>query len=671
VISRWTKVRMALFGVVLVGLGAGVLRKAVQVQVQEAELLKEWADRQNIKDIRVPPRRGRIRDRNGDELATSVEVDSVSCNPRQLRHVPDGARRLARALGMKQADVEAIVEQDKVFAWVRRRITAEQATAVRALNLAGLNLTKEPKRVYPKGALAATVIGHASIDGEGIEGVERAYDRYLHGTSVQATGLRDSYGRELLTSGIIDTSAAAGADLVLTLDKWLTFVTEKALAEAVEKHHAKDGVALIMDPQTGELLALANLPSYDPASPGEGLKLGARNRAITDPYEPGSTLKSFTFATALETGKITPNTLIDCQGGVMKIGKHTIHDDRHDHFGTIPASEAFKHSSNIGTVKVARRLGSKEALYDMLVRFGFGRPTGIGLQGEVRGTLGNVQHWGEIEFATHAYGHGVTVTPLQIVTAYAAIASGGVYHAPRIVSRIVRPDGHDEALPPQPPPLRLISEQTARTMLKLMEGVVEGGTGKLAALDGYPVGGKTGTAAKVVGGHYDYNKNFASFVGVVPSDRPRLVIAVMIDEPQPIHYGGQVAAPVFKVIAEQALRYLGVPPTLPIVAKGKDRKVEIADVAEGPGTDVPVGVEDIAETADETTAQAHGAEEARPETVVVPSFAGLTMAEAIRVARRAGVEIVPEGSGVAFTQTPAPGPLPRGTACRVSFRPGG
>lgn len=665
---------MAIFALLLVGLATGVVRKAVQVQVQEADMLREWADRQNIKDIRLPPRRGRVRDRNGDELASTVDVDSVSCNPRQLRNVPDGARKLARALAMKTADVQAILERDGYFAWVKRRVAPEQAAAVKALKLPGVALTKEPKRVYPKGTLAATVIGHANVDGDGIEGVERAFDRYLHGTSVQVTGLRDSYGRELLTSGIIDSTAASGADLVLTLDKVLTVITEEALAEAVAKHHAKDGVALVMDPHTGEILALANVPTYDPNAPGNVVALGARNRAITDPYEPGSTLKTFTFAAALEAGKITPNTLIDCQGGVMKIGKHTIHDDRHDHFGTIPASEVFKHSSNIGTVKVARRLPSKETLYDLLLRFGFNKPTGVGLTGEVRGMLGNVQRWGEIEFATHAYGHGVMVTPLQIVTAYAAIAAGGVYHPPRIVSRIVRPDGREEPLPPPPRATeRLVSEQTARTMLKLMEGVVEGGTAKLAALDGYPVAGKTGTAAKVVNGHYDYEKNFASFVGVVPSDRPRLVIGVMIDEPQPIHYGGQVAAPVFKAIAEQALRYLAVPPSLPIVAKtgakdqGKDRKVDVADVAEGPGTDLPVAQ---AEDEDAPATEA-AAGEGGGDVVTVPSFTGMTIGEAIRAARRVGVELVPDGTGLAFAQTPGPGPLPRGTACRVSFRPGG
>jgi cell division protein FtsI (penicillin-binding protein 3) len=666
-IARWTRLRILICGALMLAVGALVVRRALQLQVHESARLKEWAERNYLRDIELAPRRGRILDRHGDELASTVDFDSVYCNPRQLAAVPDAAPRLAEALAMDVHEVGRVMAQPRHFAWLRRMTTPAQSAAALALGLPGVGVRKEPGRVYPKAGLAATLLGYTNIDGRGVEGLELGFDQVLRGSGVQVPSVRDSYGRELLIQGLVDTSAAAGQDLVLALDKYLTYVTESALAEGVRKHHAKAGVAVVMDPRTGEVLALANVPTYDPNDPRDATAREARDRAVTDQFEPGSVMKTFTFAAALDAGQLKPGDLYDCQMGGMAIGRFFIHDDHK--MGLVTATDVFKHSSDVGTIKIARKIG-KNALYDALVRFGFGRRPGSGLPGESGGTLHPVRRWGEIELATHAFGHGLTVTPLQLVTAYAAVASGGVYRPPRVALHIVQPDGRQE---PAPAPAgaraeeRVMSEAAARTLLTIMQRVTDkDATGQLAAIDGYPVAGKTGTALKVVNGRYDYQKYVGSFVGIVPANDPRLVIGVMVDEPQPIHYGGQVAAPVFKEIAEAGLRYLGVPPSTPLAAR---REVPSAattedELREGAGSDLPPTV-----VIEEGEADAPDGEAG--EVVTVPSFIGMSMAEAIRAARKAGVELVPEGSGVAVAQVPAAGGHPRGSMCRVSFRPGG
>jgi cell division protein FtsI (penicillin-binding protein 3) len=676
-IGRWTRVRIAICGITLGILGLRVVKQAVQLQVREAPQLKELAEKNYLREIELAPRRGRILDRKGDELASSVDRDSIFCNPRQLAQVPGAAYQLAGALNQDPREVQRIIAQPKYFAWLQRRATPEQAEAVQALKLPGVAISKEPGRVYTTSS-AGTVLGYTTIDGRGVEGLEVAYEKVLRGNGVRVAGIRDSYGRQLLVEGTIDAGTAAGEDLVLSLDRYLTFVTERALATAVQKNNAKAGVAVMMDPATGEILAMASVPTYDPNDPRDAVARQARNRAITDEFEPGSTMKTFTFAAAFNAGRLNPEDKIDCQMGKMSVGKHTVHDAHPK--GIISAADVFKHSSNIGSIKIARRIG-KDALYETLVGFGFGKPTAVGLAGERRGILRPVSRWGDIEFATHAFGHGLTATPLQLVTAFATVANGGVYHPPRLVLRTIHPDGHSE---PVPLPAgarvgeRVISEKAARSLVQMMEGVMEkGSTGQAAAIDGYPVAGKTGTAEKVINGRYDKSKVVANFVGIVPSDRPRFVIGVMIDEPQPAHYGGLVAGPAFKEIAEEALRYLGVPPSVPIVAKkdkaGHDKTPPVAEpepdtyeVLEGPGADVPLGEGD---SGDEALAQ--DGEGEKSELVALPAFAGMSIGEAIRAARRAGVELEVEGSGIAVAQMPAAGARPRGSVCRVSFRPGG
>ncbi len=696
-IGFWTRFRIVLCGLAFAALAVLIGRRAYDLQVRQGDKLRSWAEDNYLKEIELAPQRGRIFDRNGKELASTAQFDSVFCNPRQLAGIPDAPRRLAKALSMDARELKKTLTSRRAFAWIRRKVTPQEAAAVKALGLPGVVIKKEPGRFYPFNELASTVVGHAGIDGKGLEGVELAFEKYLHGAGSQVLGIRDALGRDLLMDGLADQSAAAGKDVVLSVDKFLTYTTEQALLAAVHKHNAKGAVSVMMDPRTGEVLAMASVPSYNPNEPGDAVGRGAtKNRAITDQFEPGSIMKAFTFAAAFDAGTLHLTDWFDCMWGRMPIGKVTIRDSHP--LGTLIAADVFKHSSNIGTTKIARRLG-REKLYDALTRFGFGHKTGIGLGGELNGILHPVAKWGEVAFANISFGQGLTVTPLQIAAGYAAIAAGGVYHPPRLGLRVIHQDGHSEALPLPPaarPEQRVISESVAHTMLDIMKGVTEkGGTATRAAIDGYPVAGKTGTGQKAVNGHYNDAYWLSSFVGVVPADNPRLVIVVMVDEPKPDHLGGLVAAPVFKEIAEAALGYLGVPPSEAMASKKKDKGLaadaKVAalpadrESAEGLGSDVALAQAQAAADADGQDVpiidgeDVDGAEgvaatdrsDAPSDLVNVPSFKGLSIGQVIGVARRLGLEVAPEGSGLAVAQAPGPGSLPRGSICRVTFRPGG
>jgi len=504
-------------------------------------------------------------------------------------------------------------------------------------------------------------------------------------------------------------ASVAGADVVLTIDRYLQYITEKAIGEAQALHHAKAVMAVMLDPRNGDVLAMASVPGYNPNDPGAAAEAGARNRVITDAFEPGSTMKTFTIAAALDAGAVRPDDFIDCQLGRMQVGKFTVHDT-HPH-GVITVSEVFKVSSNIGASKIARRLG-RDKLAGALDRFGFGRATGLELPGERTGILRPVEKWGDIGLANVSFGQGLTATPLQIAAGVAAIAGGGEYHPPRVVSRIVHPDGTGEPLQERPA-RRVMSEKAARQMVGIMRGVTDvGGTARMASVEGYPVAGKTGTAHKVAHGHYDPTRWVSSFVGFLPAQDPRITLLVMFDEPQGDggHLGGSVAGPVFKEIAEQAMRYLHVPP-LPslladseraaakasaalasksgasssragmvsggIGAAGAAVTLAASDADDSPGSDEaaldedgrPLDDEEAELEGQESDAMASGDDQ---PLVVVPNFKGLTIGAALRVAAKSGIELAFDEAaglptGVARGQSPPPGPAPRGLACRVVF----
>lgn len=683
--TRWGKVRIIICGVAFAGFATWVARRAADLQVNKAEWLSDLAEDNYLREVQVPPRRGRILDRNGKELATTIEVDSVYCNPRVLAGVPDAARKLAKALKLDVREVRHKLASRKYFVWLKRLAEADESAAVAALHLPGVSTRKEPRRYYPLRTLASTVIGHAGRDGRGLEGVELAFDDQLRGEATVVQGIKDALGRDLFIDGLADTSAGTGKDVVLTLDSYLQLTAESVLQATVDKFSAVSASAVMMDPRTGEVLAMASVPLYNPNDPKKGIEAGARNRAITDTYEPGSTQKTFTFAAALDAGRLRPTDLFDCQMGRMQVGKYTIRDTHG--LGTISAAEVFQHSSNIGTTKIARRVG-REGLADALARFNLGRKTGIELRGEQGGIVRPIARWGEIGFSNVAFGQGLTVTPLQMTAGYAAVASGGVYHPPHIGLRIVGPGDKVEAVAGSAArkDRRIMSARAARTLIEIMRKVTEEkGTAKAAAIPGYPVAGKTGTAQKVVGGRYSPNKYIASFIGFVPANDPRLVISVIVDEPKPLHLGGQVAAPAFREIAEAALRYLSIPASEPIVAKepapGEIKAPVVAPEGEGPGSDAVLGEDEgdavISASGDgdgmdgEQAALRAQADLAERGLVPVPDFSGMSVGEAVRAARAAGIEMVPDGSGIAFAQSPPLRAVPRGASVRVAFRPSG
>ncbi len=671
-VSKWTRARIVICGLLFAVMALWVARQAWSLQVVQSERLKEFADQNYLKSIQIPPSRGRILDRTGKELAATAHVDSVFANPRVLAHVkPDPAPALAKALQMDLREVRRKLHSKRYFAWMKRRVTPDVSAAVRALALPGVNFRPEPRRFYPLRTVAATVVGQSGSDGKGLEGIELQYDAVLRGRAATLLGVKDALGRELLVDGAVDSSDVAGHDVVLSLDAYLTLVTETALNKAVQEHNAKAAMAVMIDVPTGQVLSMVSLPTLDPNNPAGAAERGARNRVITDAFEPGSTMKTFTFAAALDAGKLRPDEMFDCEMGRMKVGKYTIRDTHP--MGAATAAEVYQQSSNIGTVKVGRRVG-RDKLNETLRAFGFGSRSGIALPGERYGVVRPVERWGDIGLATVAFGQGLTATPLQITAGFAAVAAGGLYRPPHIGLRVVDGEGHAKALVPEQKQRRAISEKAARQLLEIMAGVpTPKGTAKLAAVPGYRVAGKTGTAQKVSGGRYDPDKWLASFVGIVPVEDPRLVISVFIDEPNPIHLGGKVAAPVFREIAEAALKYLNISPSHPeeiteepLMAAHAARYDD--DIpSEGFGSDAYV-------LSDE---EFFPLDPERPELeqnimVSVPNFSGTSLAQALQQAQNLGLELVPQGSGVAFDQTLAPlRQVPRGTSVRVSFRPGG
>jgi len=713
ILGQWTRVRVGLVALFFVVVAILLGHRAYSLQVQGAQRLRDLAEDNYRREIEIAPSRGRILDRHGKEFASTVEVNSVFGNPRVLAHVPGAADRLARVLSVDRDLLRRRLSSPKYFAWLKRRITPDEEAAVRALDFPGIHFRPEPRRFYPLRSVGATVIGFAGASGKGLAGLERVFDSTLVGDSATVQGLRDALGREILIDGLDDTSAASGADLQLTLDSYLTMEVQKALQKAVRKHDAKAATGVIMDPRTGHVLAMASVPSFNPNHPGTALQQGARNRAITDAFEPGSTMKTFTFAAALNRGKLRPSDVFDCENGRMKVGRHTIRDTHP--LGRATAAEVYRQSSNIGTVKIARRL-ERQDLYDTLVDFGFGRRTGVAVSGERDGIIWPVRKWSEIGFANMAFGQGLTATPLQITAGFAAVAAGGIYRPPRLAWKLIRPDGRQELLPYVPPKQashhhqqpeaqseadphaeaeapgaggggahgsdaqrlsghsagarRVMAPEAARTLLDIMAGVPSAdGTARKAALAGYKIAGKTGTAQKVANGRYDKTKWFSSFVGILPANDPEVVIGVFVDEPWPEHLGGLVAAPAFAEIAESVVKYLNIPPSEPVAADERSAALEAPSaITEGPGSDVYILALSDEEFFPIDEEVSDGAERSEPTLIEVPNVVGLTLGQALATARTAGLRLVPQGSGVARRQEPGAGQqVSAGANLRVMF----
>jgi cell division protein FtsI (penicillin-binding protein 3) len=573
---------------------------------------------------------------------------------------------------MDVREVEERLSSRRHFEWLKRRVTPDEAKALRELDLPGIGLLQEPRRFYPNRELAGSVLGFSDMDGKGIAGIELALDTALRGDGATLPAVKDRRGKLLLGGAWGDADAVKGptpgATVVLTIDRFIQFSAERALADAIKTYKAKGGMVIVMDPHSGEILALATSPVFDPNAP-EG---AAKNRVVSDVYEPGSVMKIFSIAAALDAGVIKPDDMIDVEGGSIMVGRRTI-TDTHKGLRLIPIGEIVKVSSNVGAIKIARRLG-KERLSEGLRKLGFGSLTGVELPGERTGRVQPPRNGADSWLATASYGYGLTASPLQIASALSAIATDGELVAPTIVKRIIAPDGSivEEHVPVHQ---RAISAGTAVALREMMASVFEkGGTAESVRAPGFRLAGKTGTAYKhdPITKRYSTDRYLSSLIGFAPADDPRLIIVVMIDEPdKAIHYGGQVAGPAFARIAEESLRYLGVAgDALPAPAVAAPVSAPAPAPLRLQLEEVPVPLDDE----ELATLEPDGAwlPPAGPgeSIVLIPNFSGMSMGQAIATAQAAGVRLEVGGSGRAITQFPPPGRALKSITCRVTFDPG-
>lgn len=576
--EKWIKFRISTILVFFCLLAVIVAGRAFQLQVLKRDQLCKLAEKQYKNRIPLVPKRGTIYSRGYEELAVTVEVDSVYAEPDNIEKPKVTARKLAPLLAMSQNELENKLSNSKSFVWLVRKVSPSVIERVKSLKLQGVGFAKENRRYYPNAELASHVVGFSGIDGNGLGGIELAQDEQIKGKIELVRAERDALGKRTLPQELGFEDYLTGNSIVLTIDKTIQYTAEKELAEAVRRNGAKGGTAIVMNPKTGEVLAMANYPQFNPNDISAASQAALKNRAIVDTYEPGSTFKVFLLAGALEEGVVKPQDKIFCENGSMELSGKIIHDTHK--YGTLSVSEIMKFSSNIGSTKIAAKLG-KENYYDYLAAFGFGSPTGLGLKGEGEGILHPLKNWSKLDLANISFGQGVSVTPIQLVTAFSAIANGGYMVKPYMVKDFLDRDGK-VIKSNQPQILRkVIGGETAARITEMLRDVVnEGGTGTAAALKGYDVAGKTGTSQKAAenGRGYAGGKHVASFIGFAPAQSPELVVLVAIDEPAGIQYGGVVAAPAFRAIAETSLRYLNTPRKndgeVPVNAAMKIAKVE-------------------------------------------------------------------------------------------------
>ena len=557
---KYFRLRVSLVGAFFLTGLAVILGRAAYLQVICGPALAQKASGQYAKTIHTVGKRGTIYDTQMRELAVSVESLSLAANPRLIENPDRAARALAPILKMRRRVVHARLASDRHFVWVKRQITPREAQAVREMAIAGIEFIPEHSRYYPNRGLAAQLIGFTGIDGIGLEGIEYQFNAELMGQQQIFTVLKDAFGRGFETPEDI-IRRDSGHNVVLTIDRTIQHVAERSLQQAVETHKAKSGIAVVMAPRTGDILALAHYPFFNPNNFKNFSPEIRRNRAVTDAFEPGSTLKLFSVAAALESGCCTPHTIFYCENGRYRIGTNVVHDtEKH---GWLSLQRIVKFSSNIGAVKIGETIGP-ETLHGTLTRFGFGRDTGLRFPGENRGSLAPAKRWTRFDVAAVSFGQGVSVSALQLTTAVGAIGNDGVLMKPRVVRAITDPRGRTVREYKPQALSRVVSSRTTAQLTRMMALVVaEGGTGTQARLEGYSAGGKTGTAQKIgASGTYADNLYVSSFVGLAPLEDPRLAILVVMDEPRNGYYGGVVAAPVFRRIAQETLGYLNVQPSV-------------------------------------------------------------------------------------------------------------
>jgi cell division protein FtsI (penicillin-binding protein 3) len=665
--ARWMKVRLGML-VTVISVGFGSLAaKAHELQVRQSPWLRERAQAQYEREVRQSPRRGTIYDRNHTALAVTVDGFSLTANPRALR----GRRvdpvalgtRLGTTLGLPGTRVIEDLRRDAGFRWIKRHLSPDEASAVRAIAREydcgeGLSVIVEPQRWYPNRELAAHVVGAVNVDGQGIEGIERAMDTQLRGSDQRLRGVRDAMGRLVFAEGLTPGEGAAGQDVTLTIDKTIQFIAERELGAMVRSSEAVGGSVIVTSPQTGEVLAMASYPTFDPNDLARSTDEGRRNRAVTDRFEPGSTMKVFTVAGALDNHTIQAGQSINCYGGTFTIGDRTIHDTHVDAWLT--PMQILARSSNIGAAQIGLALGA-DGLERVFRRFGFGERTGLPLPGEARARFGE-RRWYDVEVATVAFGQGIGVTALQLAQGLGAVANGGRLVRPLLVTRVHDATGAlvEEHVPDAG--RAVIDPRVARLVAEMLTSVTEeGGTGTAAAIPGVRVAGKTGTAqkAKLHGRGYDESRWVGSFVGFAPAERPEIAITVIIDEPSGAdHQGNAVAAPVFRRVAEESLRYLG-----------RLRR------AGGPAMGVPNARATIAATAGVNAAMQGSslfASSADAGAGSVSSVLGMSARQAVQTLAAQGLEAELTGAGSVVRQSPEPGqPAPSDRRVRIELEPGG
>lgn len=532
--------------------------KSFDIQIFKAKELSRKAENDYSRYFTIKGERGQILDRNMNKLATSIDAISITACPLKIKDPKLTAEKLSKILNIDFKQLKNTLSKKRMFAWVARRISPDQADQIKKLNLTGIYFKNDSKRFYPNRNLAAQIIGFTGSENSGLEGLEFKYNEVLEGSDIKIRIKRDGNG------GILDLdkkrrAQLKGSSIVLTIDRKIQFLSEQTLERTVKAHRAKSGIALVMRPKTGELLAIAHFPQFNPNNFREYNNSTFRNRAVTDAFEPGSAMKVFTAAAALEKG-FAPKSIFFCENGTYKIGTFTIHDTHP--YDWLSINQIIQLSSNIGVVKIVETIGDK-ALHEYLTGFGFGHKTSIGSPGETPGSLSPYQKWSRVDAGAISFGQGISVSAIQLISGISAIANDGNLMKPMLIKKIISNNGknikvyHPEII------RRVISSKSAQQVKTMMSLVVnEEGTGGKAAMEGYTVCGKTGTAQKALKNKKGYSKNnyISVFAGFAPENNPELAILVVVDEPKKQYYGGDVAAPAFKTIMAESFSYLNIPP---------------------------------------------------------------------------------------------------------------
>ncbi|MGP8155122.1 MAG: penicillin-binding protein [Smithella sp.] len=649
--KKWLKFKIVMIFMIFLVLFIALISRAFQLQVLSGQKLKKLATRQHTSVLQLQPERGIIYDRNGEKLAVSIMADSVCADPSKIVDPVKTSRQIAEILNLDSQMVFKKLSAQKNFSWLARRISPEQAASVESADVEGIFLVKEPKRFYPNGELAAHLLGFVGLDASGLEGLESKYDESLKGKPQMLAWARDAKGKKLfLRVEKNETQKDENVNLVLTIDNRIQYLVETQLKEAVLSKGAKAGLAIVMDPKTGEILAMANQLGFNPNNI-EGLTPEKwRNRAITDYFDPGSTFKPFLVAGALEEKIVKESDKFYCENGNYKVANRVIHEANRKRHGVLDVRDILKYSSNIGAAKIAQKMG-KEKFYDYIQKFGFGTKTGIDLPGESAGAVRPVKNWVPVDTAMIGFGQGVSVTAIQLISAVSAVANNGVLMKPYVVRGIADKDYHLVKLYTPTVVRKVISPDTAKRLTNMLTEVVSApdGTGKNARIVNVAVAGKTGTSQKFdfTRGVYSSEKVRTSFMGFFPAENPQVAILVILDEPQRDKWGGVAAAPVFKNIGEQILNCFktNIRET-PVFEKEKTDKVQLV-------------------SAQQTLASQNAAED---DGLTMPDFSGLTIREAMKKAKAESIELKISGNGWAVRQyPPAHTPFGDERLCNVAF----